>query len=241
MKKVENTAAVKYLACERRIVYELLMVSAGMMGAYTYNLRGGVFCNAQTANFLMMALALGKGNWRHAVYYLIPVTAYCAGAFLSELLPSMLKRFRLLRWDTCLVGIEITVLFIIGFIPLSAPHQIVQVIINFICSMQFNTFRQAEGIPMATTFCTNHIRQVGVCAAKYIDSKDFAMLRRAFAHLLMIACFIGGAALLTVLCGKLQEKVIWLAIIPLLINFVMLLYADLIKEHDMLDKTPSGH
>ena len=28
--------------------------------------------------------------------------------------------------------------------------------------MQYNTFRQAHGIPMATTFCTNHIRQAGV-------------------------------------------------------------------------------
>lgn len=39
-----------YLVCEQEIFYALLMVSAGMMGAYTYVLRGGVFCNAQTAN-----------------------------------------------------------------------------------------------------------------------------------------------------------------------------------------------
>ena len=40
----------KYLVCERKSVFALLTVSAGMMGAYTFNLRGGVFCNAQTAN-----------------------------------------------------------------------------------------------------------------------------------------------------------------------------------------------
>lgn len=39
-----------YLVCEQEIFYALLMVSARMMGAYTYVLRGGVFCNAQTAN-----------------------------------------------------------------------------------------------------------------------------------------------------------------------------------------------
>ena len=42
-----------------------------------------------------------------------------------------------------------------------APDQICQVALNFICSMQFNTFRQVQGVPAATTFVTNHIRQVG--------------------------------------------------------------------------------
>ena len=56
----------------------------------------------------------------------------------------------------------------LGFVPLSAPVQISQVAINFIASMQYNTFRQAEGIPMATTFATNHIRQIGVGLAKAV-------------------------------------------------------------------------
>ena len=64
------------------------------------------------------------------------------------------------------------ILFLIGFLPLSVPVQIVQVLINFICSMQYNTFRQAEGIPMATTFVTNHIRQIGIWLAKAADNKD---------------------------------------------------------------------
>ena len=44
-----KTETAPYLACEQRGTYALLMMAAGMMGAYTYNLRGGVFCNAQTA------------------------------------------------------------------------------------------------------------------------------------------------------------------------------------------------
>ena len=37
-------AKKKYLVCERRSVFALLTLSAGMMGAYTFNLRGG--CSA---------------------------------------------------------------------------------------------------------------------------------------------------------------------------------------------------
>ena len=52
--------------------------------------------------------------------------------------------------------------------PLSWPHHLVQVLVNFIASMQYNTFRQAEGIPMATTFCTNQLRQVGIGFCKAV-------------------------------------------------------------------------
>ena len=152
----------EYLVCERRSVFALLTLSAGMMGAYTFNLRGGVFCNAQTANVVLMAIAFGAGSWLEGCYYFIPISAYLAGAFLSEILPSPVRRFGFLRWDTYLVAFECLSLLAIGFIPLGWPHQLVQVLVNFIASMQYNTFRQAEGIPMATTFCTNQLRQVGV-------------------------------------------------------------------------------
>ncbi len=147
-----------YLVCERRYIFALLMCAGGYMGAFTYVLRGGVFCNAQTANFVPLSIALGQGLWKQAAYYFVPMTAYFAGAVVSELLPDRLKRYGLIRWDTLLVGLEMLVLLWLGFLPESAPFQITQVAINFIASMQYNTFRQAKGIPMATTFCTNHLR-----------------------------------------------------------------------------------
>ena len=70
------------------------------MGAYTFNLRGGVFCNAQTANVVLMALAFGKGEISNGVYYLIPISAYIAGAAISEILPRRVRKIHFLRWDT---------------------------------------------------------------------------------------------------------------------------------------------
>lgn len=230
-----------YLTCERKWVYELLMISAGMMGAYTFVLRGGVFCNAQTANFVMMAVEFGKGDWAKGFYYLIPETAYCAGAFISEALPSPLKRLGVFRWDTCLIGFEILVLFVIGWIPLSAPVQIVQVSINFIASMQYNTFRQAEGVPMATTFCTNHLRRTGVVLARYIRKKDETALAEGMEHLTMIGIFFVGGVIVTFLCKIMEEKAIWVALLPMIIVFARLVYADLVSEHDRLSAKPHGH
>lgn len=162
MENAKNHSEARYLTCEKYYIFELLIFTGGMMGAYTYMLRGGVFCNAQTANVVLMALAFGQGLWEKGLYYLIPISAYLAGTIVSEALPTGIRHRHFLRWDTWLIGFEILVLFVVGFLPLSLPAQIVQVTINFICSMQYNTFRQAEGIPMATTFVTNHIRQAGI-------------------------------------------------------------------------------
>ena len=231
----------KYLVCERRSVFALLTLSAGMMGAYTFNLRGGVFCNAQTANVVLMAIAFGAGNWSEGCYYLIPISAYLAGAFLSEILPSPVRRFGFLRWDTYLVAFECVALFAIGFIPLSWPHHLVQVLVNFIASMQYNTFRQAEGIPMATTFCTNQLRQVGIGFAKMLRKGDRDGLHRALFFLGMLGCFCAGGVLSTVASHLLFAKAIWLNLIPLGIVLVRLVRADLVEEKELLSQKPAGH
>lgn len=234
-------AKKKYLVCERRSVFALLTLSAGMMGAYTFNLRGGVFCNAQTANVVLMAIAFGSGAWGQGCYYLIPITAYLAGAFLSEILPSPVRRFGFLRWDTYLVAFEFLALFSIGFIPLGWPHQLVQVLVNFIASMQYNTFRQAEGIPMATTFCTNQLRQVGVGFAKTLRKHDREGLSRALFFLGMLGCFFAGGVLSTLACHLVSAKAIWLNLLPLGIVLVRLVHADLTEEKGLLSQKPAGH
>ena len=125
-----------YLECERQWVFALLIFVGGFYGSYTYLLRGGVFCNAQTANFVLFAIELGNFRWARAAYYLIPMTAYMMGAFVSEAISLKLTRVKFLRWETILVGIEILFIAALGFVPDSAPFQISQVAINFICSMQ---------------------------------------------------------------------------------------------------------
>ena len=230
-----------FLTCEKYRIFELLIFTAGMMGAYTFNLRGGVFCNAQTANVVLMALEFGHFNWSGGLYYLIPISAYLLGAVISEVLPSGIRARRFLRWDTYLIGFEMLVLFGVGFIPLSAPVQIVQVTINFLCSMQYNTFRQAEGVPMATTFVTNHIRQTGIWLVKGVRHGDRDALRRSGRHFGMVAVFFLGGLLLTLVCPALGAKAIWLALVPLGVTLAVLVRADLVGEKQMFDRKPHGH
>ena len=230
-----------YLACEKYYTFELLIFAAGMMGAYTFNLRGGVFCNAQTANVVLMSIALGKGEFARGFYYLIPIGAYILGSFISEFLPIKVRRFHILRWDTILIGLEMLALFLIGFLPLTLPHQIVQIAINFICSMQYNTFRQAEGVPMATTFVTNHVRQLGVALAKAVRKHDLSALDRFRKHFVMLFVFFLGGLVLTLCCPGMQERAIWLAMVPLALAFAVLAYSDINPEKEKLEQAPHGH
>ena len=242
MDKEENKNI--FLMCERNWVFYTLMTIAGFFGAYTFLLRGSVFCNAQTGNVVLMGMALGAGEWRKALYYLIPISAYLMGAFVSEMLPNPIKHNLPIRWDTLLIAIEMAIIIILGFVPESAPVQISQIAINFIASMQYNTFRQAEGVPMATTFATNHIRQIGVGLAREI--KHFRMPHEAYRrklikHFKMLVCFLTGAAVGTLFCNLFLGKALWITLIPFGIILGALLRADLITEKELHEKKPSGH
>ena len=223
--KEQHPAEPHYLTCERNWVYFTLIAVAGFWGAYTYLLRGNVFCNAQTGNVVLMGLALGSAEWAKAGYYLVPISAYILGAFVLML-------------------IEMIAVLGLGFLPETAPVQICQVVINFVASMQYNTFRQAEGVPVATTFATNHIRQIGVGLAKELrhrHSADKSHRRKLARHCGMLFFFILGAVTGTVFCHLLGGRAIWLTMIPLGIIFLTLLHADRTTEKELVEQKPAGH
>ena len=225
--KEQHPAEPHNLTCERNWVYFTLIAVAGFWGAYTYLLRGNVFCNAQTGNVVLMGLALGSAEWAKAGYYLVPISAYILGAFVSELML-----------------IEMIAVLGLGFLPETAPVQICQVVINFVASMQYNTFRQAEGVPVATTFATNHIRQIGVGLAKELrhrHSADKSHRRKLARHCGMLFFFILGAVTGTVFCHLLVGRAIWLTMIPLGIIFLTLLHADRTTEKELVEQKPAGH
>ena len=240
----EEKSDTYFLMCERNWIYNILITVAGFYGAFTYMLRGNVFCNAQTGNIVLMGMALGVGQWGHALYYLIPISAYLMGALISELVPNPIKHHLPLRWDTLLIAIEMVVVIGLGFVPESAPVQISQVAINFIASMQYNTFRQAEGVPMATTFATNHVRQIGIGLSKELKhrrSPDKSHRKKLSRHFQMLVFFVLGAVIGTVFCKLMLGRAIWLTLLPLGVVFAALLHADLTTERDMVERKPAGH
>lgn len=229
------------LECEKWWTFVLLMFVGGFFGAFTYSIRGGVFCNAQTANFVLSAIALGNGRWGEFLYYFIPMTAYFMGAFISESVPNYIKGHLHIRWDTLFLLFEMLVVIFLALLPESAPHRITHVLINLVASMQYNTFRQMRHIPMATTFCTNHLRQVGIAASRALRHRDRDSVQRMLTHCRMLLAFVAGGTIAAVLCRYLQGRALLFTLLPLGYLFIDLLLEDIRSGKDRLARKPAGH
>lgn len=229
------------LECEKFWVFVTMIAVGGYLGAYTFILKGRVFCNAQTANFVLMSVNIGTFNFKKALYYLIPISAYFAGAVISELMPKYTSSALKMRWDTFFIGFEMLAFAGLAFIPDDAPPQICQVSINFIASMQYNTFRQSRHVTMATTFCTNHLRQTGVKFVKWLRHRESGVFAELLMHISMIAAFTAGGIVSALFCNILGGKTLLISEIPLAVVFIALLRADLGEEKDKLNVIPRGH
>ncbi len=183
-----------------------------------------------------------SSQWLSAAYLLLPIGAYFFGSFLSEWMGKTIKRMHFLRWDTLLIALEMCAVVFLAFMPAAWPDQICQVTLNFVCAMQFNTYRQMEGVPAATTFVTNHIRQIGLNLAKLArHPEDHGLRHKVKAHTSLLLCFMAGAVVSTMLCEAFSYRSLLGALIPLGCALIRLVHADLVLERGQLDIVSHGH
>ncbi len=218
---------LEYAPSQRLWVFALLILTGGYIGGFTYFLRGQIFCNAQTGNLVLLSLGLATWNTKLISYTVFSFLAYSMGILLAEFFEGRVNRIGIIKWHTYLILFEIFVIIGLGFIPETAPYEITQFLVNFITAMQFNTFRKAHGLGIATTFCTNHVRQVGSNLIKYLENKEKINLNICLSHLSMIVSFIIGVFLAVLLAKIFLGKAILLATLFLVILFIYLLNSDL--------------
>ena len=173
-------------------VFLSFAVAGGFLEAYTYLLHGGVFCNAQTGNLVLLALNLLSADFSAASRYLFSILAYIAGILVSALLPALLKGK---CFHLAVTAFEILALAAIAFIPSYASDWFTYVSVAFLCALQYNTFTECRGAKLATTFCTNNIRQTILHLHAGIRDKNSALLQKSGIYALVIAVFALGAVL----------------------------------------------
>ena len=96
---------------------------------------------------------------------------------------------------------------------------------------------------MATTFCTNHVRQIGLgFAGFFMKGEKGRMYRKKVAdHGIMVLCFMAGTCAAALACRLADIRAIWFNLIPLVILFADLFHADRTKEKELLEAVPDGH
>ncbi len=199
----------------------LLSFSGGLQDAYTYNVRGGVFANAQTGNVVLMSQNLLLGNFKTGLRYLLPLIAFSAGIFLAERIENRYKMNRIIHWRQIVLSVEIILLAVVGFLS-ARFDMLANSIVSFSCAMQVQTFRKVQGYGYASTMCIGNLRSGTESLSRYLRTKEGASLNKALNYFGIILIFAIGAGIGGVLSGRWGVKTIWISPAILLAVSVMM-------------------
>lgn len=206
----------------------------GFLEAYTFLLHGGVFCNAQTGNLVLLVLRLCQGDFSSALRYVWSLLAYIAGIAASALLPRVCRRTAFL---IAVTAAEAAVLAALAFQPEGTPDTVTYVSVSFLCALQYNSFTSCRGATLATTFCTNNLRQTVLNLCSGIAEKDNAKLKKSVIYALVILAFAAGAAVGALTAGRLGNYCTLLCTAVLLAVIAVFAVAAQRKRTDAAKKT----
>ncbi|HAX52650.1 YoaK family protein [Muricomes intestini] len=206
---------------ESMLLAVFLTLAGGFQDAYSYNIRGEVFANAQTGNIVLLGQNLAQRNFQAALRYLLPLTAFIGGVYVTEWVHHLWKEYQKIHWRQIVLLAEAVLLIIVGLLPHSMDVP-ANVILSFACAMQVNGFRKFKGMPSATTMCIGNMRNATALLCKYHITKDKVLRKKSMHYYLVIFIFAVGAAVGAVMSMHVGLRAIWIAAALLFIGFVLM-------------------
>lgn len=194
----------------------LLAIVGGFLDAYTFVGRGGVFCNAQTGNIVLLGVYLSAGRWQSALKHVPPVIAFIVGVFLAETIKRNNSPIHYLDWKRIILIFETIILFIIGFIPSSAPDVIVTATVSLVASIQVSSFRKLVDSQFNTTMSTGNLRSASQALYLAITQKDTDAAIRSIRYFIIIFSFFSGALTGGIITSLFGIRAIWSTIVLLI-------------------------
>ena len=201
-------------------VVALLACVGGILDAYTFLCRGGVFANAQTGNLALLGTRLAVGDWAGACGYLLPVLAFTLGVLLAEGARRLPWGGASFHWRQPLLLVEAAVLTLCACFP-GLGDATVNMAVSFVCAVQVQGFRKIHGSPIATTMCTGNLRSAIEATLAWRRGADPDAPRRVLRTLGATGCFVLGAAIGAAAALRFGHGTLWLPVGLLL--FVCLL------------------
>lgn len=126
-------------------------------------------------------------------------------------------------WQRRILLMEIAVAATVSFIPSGHMLNIAaNVMISFLCALQYEAFRKVSGKAFASTMCTGNLRSGSECLYQAITAGDRAKRRDAAHYFGIILVFIAGAAIGVLVTNLLSEAAVFAAVLPLAVAFVCL-------------------
>lgn len=211
---------------ESTIVAVLLALGGGFRDAYSYNIRGNVFANAQTGNLVLLSQSLANLNFYAAFKYLLPIIAFMIGIFVTDIIKNKHRGNIYIHWRQIIILAEIIMLFLVGLMPKSMDHW-ANITISLACAMQVESFRKFMNIPIATTMCTGNMRSATEWLAKYYNNRkkgvhDLKDRNKSIYYFFVIFTLCVGAALGALMSNVIGIKSIWIDATLMLMVFVIM-------------------
>ena len=200
----------------------MLAIVGGYLDAYTYISRDHVFANAQTGNMVLLAINIKEGSWLKVFLYLMPILSFMIGVLIVEAVKLKFNEHPRIHWHRIIIGVELVVLTIVGFIPVGTLNTLANILVSFTCAMQVEGFRKMDGKPFATTMCTGNLRSGTDNLFQYLKTKDKQKLSNAMQYYGIILCFIGGAAVGAFVTELLETKAVFVALTGLVVALCIL-------------------
>jgi len=200
----------------------LLSFSGGLQDAYTYNIRGKVFANAQTGNVVLMSQSFMTGEIHRGLRYMCPLIAFALGIFIAERIENKYKDIKSLHWRQIIIIIEMIVLAAVGFMP-SALDMPANMMVSFACAMQVQTFRTVRGYGYASTMCIGNLRSGTESFSQFLRDKNRDALYKSLHFFGIILFFAVGAGFGGVVSAMLGMRTIWISVGLLLLAAIMMI------------------
>ena len=200
----------------------ILSFSGGLQDAYTYNVRGNVFANAQTGNVVLMSQNFMMGNWNSGIRYMLPLISFATGVFITEQVEYRYKNSSSVHWRQIILLIEIMLLGIVGLMP-TGMNTAANMLVSFTCAMQVQAFRKVHGYGYASTMCIGNLRSGTESLSKFIRNRDQASLSKALHFFGIIMIFAIGAGAGGIISNILYVRTIWVSLFLLAAVTVMMI------------------
>lgn len=200
----------------------LLAIVGGFLDAYTFVGRGGVFCNAQTGNIVLLGVYLATGKQQLALSHIPPIIAFVIGVFLAEAIKKNQSQIHYMDWKRIVLILETTVLFIIGLLPASVPNVIVTATVSLVASIQVSSFRKLVDSQFNTTMSTGNLRSASQALYLAVTHKDEDAAIRSIRYFAVILSFFSGALLGGIITSLVGIKAVWSTIVLLIFAAVLI-------------------
>ena len=209
----------------------LLALTGGILDAYSFLARGGVFANAQTGNIVLLGVYLAQGQYEKAyekaARYIVPIVAFAVGILMAEAIKNRYRKRRntAFHWRQIVITIEFLLLVIVAFLP-QEMNMIANVLVSFVCSLQVQTFRKIHRITCATTMCTGNLRSGVEALYLYHQTGEKEYQRKGLGYLGVDLVFLVGAAAGTFAAFQWEEKAVLIGCVLLFLAFLVMLIRE---------------